>query len=165
MFALYFGREWKDSETANIYYILLTINIFQLCIRQYSNYDTKVGKHSIGHMHIIGFNPIQCQALFMPVISVINVWVLRLFRCCFLPLQIGTGKSQDAVFIELAIQVSWGCPSRMYPVTQLYLILSPTSNLVPYKTPLGGTPGFPQELLCNSVKDTKSHKSWVWIVA
>lgn len=71
-----------------------------------------------------------------------------------LPLQIGTGKSHDAVLTELAMQVSCGCPSKIYPVTQLYRILSPTSNLVPYKIPFGGTPGLPQELLCNSGKDT-----------
>ena len=70
-----------------------------------------------------------------------------------LPLQIGTGKSHDAVFTELATQVSWGWPSKIYPVTQLYRILSPTSNLVPYKIPFGGTPGLPQELLCNSRED------------
>lgn len=71
-----------------------------------------------------------------------------------LPLQIGMGKSHDAVFTELAMQVSWGWPSKIYPVTQLYRILSPTSNLVPYKIPFGGTPGLPQELLCNSGENT-----------
>lgn len=68
----------------------------------------------------------------------------------FLPLQMGIGKSHTATLDVLVTQVSCAWPSRVYPATQWYRILSPTLKLVPFRIPLAGTPGFPQELLCSS---------------
>ncbi len=68
----------------------------------------------------------------------------------FLPLQMGIGKSHTATLDVLVTQVSCAWPSREYPATQWYRILSPTLKLVPFRIPLAGTPGFPQELLCSS---------------